>query len=88
VGGWEETITALEFTLEMFDCKDAISGNTVQAIAQAYTPLAGNPAKITVFSPEQVESIVEVATETNLDKPFLQAAYSDIHEYKQIQAKK
>lgn len=88
VGGWEEAITALEFTLEMFDRKDAISGDTVQAIAQAYTPLAGNPGKITVFTPEQVESIVKAATETMLDKPFLQAAYSDIDAYKQIQARK
>ena len=72
----------------MFDRKDAISGETVKTIVEAYKPLAGNPSKVTIFTPEQVESIVEVAARKELDKAFLEASYADIKQYGQIQAKK
>ncbi|MEW6664401.1 MAG: type I-D CRISPR-associated protein Cas7/Csc2 [Thermodesulfobacteriota bacterium] len=88
VAGWEEIITPLEFTLELFDHKDGISGATVQVIAEAYRPLAGNPSRAQVFAPEQVEVIVKAAADTVLDKAFLQASYNDIKEYRKEQAKK
>ncbi len=88
VTGWEEVLTPLEFTLELFDRKDDISGATVKTIAEAYKPLAGNPARVQVFAPEQVEAIVKAATDMALDKAFLQASYNDIKEYRKEQAKK
>jgi len=88
VAGWEEVLTPLEFTLELYDRKDDISGATVQAIAESYKPLAGNPARVQVFAPEQVEAIVKAAADTALDKAFLQAGYDDIKEYRKEQAKK
>lgn len=88
VGGWEEVITPLEFTLELFDRKDNISSETVQAVAQAYVPLAGNPKKIKVFALEEVESIVKAAADAELDKAFLEASYADIKTYRGEQEKK
>ncbi len=88
VGGWEEVITPLEFTLELFDRKDNISSETVQTVAQAYVPLAGNPKRVKVFAPEDVESIVKAAAEADLDKAFLEASYADIKAYRGEQEKK
>jgi CRISPR type I-D-associated protein Csc2 len=87
VAGWEEVITPLEFTLELYDRKDKISGETVKAIAEAYKPLAGNPARVVVFTPEQVDAIVKAAADTALDKTFLQASYDDIKKYREEQRK-
>ena len=86
--GWEEVITPLEFALELYDRKADISGATVKAIAEAYKPLTGNPARVMIFSPDQVDAIVKEAAETALDKAFLQASYDDIKEYRKEQAKK
>ena len=88
VAGWEEVITALEFTLELFDHKDAISGATVKTIAEAYQPLAGNPKRVTVFAPDQVEAVVKAVADVALDKPFLQGGYDDIRDYVTLQNKK
>jgi CRISPR type I-D-associated protein Csc2 len=88
VGGWEEVITPLEFTLELFDRKDNINSETVQTVAQAYVPLAGNPKKIKVFAPEDVEAIVKAAAEAELNKAFLEASYADIKAYRGEQEKK
>ena len=88
VAGWEEVLTPLEFTLELFDRKDDIGGATVQAIAEAYKSLAGNPARVRIFEPAQVEAIIKAATDRALDKVFLQASYDDIKEYRKEQSKK
>lgn len=86
--GWEEVLTPLEFTLELFDRKDDLSAATVQAIAEAYIPLAGNPKRIKVFTPEEVDAIVQAATAVELDKAFLEASYTDVKDYRQEQEKK
>jgi len=88
VAGWEEVLTALEFTLELYDRKDDISGATVQAIAQEYRPLAGNPALVQIFAPEQVETLVKAAADMSLDKVFLEACYEDIRQYRSEQQRK
>ncbi len=88
VAGWEEVLTALEFTLELYDRKDSLSAETVQAIAQAYVPLAGNPKKVRVFTPEEVKKIVQAATEVELDRAFLEASYNDVKAYREAQGVK
>jgi CRISPR type I-D-associated protein Csc2 len=88
VAGWEEVLTSLEFTLELYDRKDDLSAETVQAIAQAYAPLAGNPSRIKVFRPEEVEAIVRAVTAVELDKAFLEASYEDIKNYRKEQGVK
>lgn len=88
IAGWEEVLTPLEFTLELFDRKDDLSAKTVQTIAEAYVPLAGNPRRVKVFTPEEVEVIVQTATAVELDKAFLEASYADVKDYRKEQEKK
>lgn len=88
IAGWEEVLTPLEFTLELFDRKDDLSAKTVQVIAETYVPLAGNPRRVKVFTPEEVEAIVQTATAVELDKAFLEASYADVKDYRKEQEKK
>ncbi len=88
VAGWEEIITPLEFTLELFDQRANLNGNTVKAIAEKYQPLAGNPDKVKVFTPDEVDAIVKAVAETQLTKDFLQKAYDDVAQYREAQADK
>jgi len=74
--------------LELYDRKDNLSAETVQAIAQAYVPLAGNPSRVKVFTPEQVEEIVREATAVELDQAFLKASYDDVKAYRSEQGVK
>lgn len=85
VAGWEEVITPLELTLELYDMRGQISGKTVNSVVEKYKPLSGNPDKVMIFTPQQVEDIVKEAAGTKLDKKFLQEAYADIAHYREIQ---
>lgn len=88
VAGWEEVITSLEFTLELFDQKDNISLETISKIAKTYESFAANPGKVKVLTPEQVESVIHAVTSTELNKEFLQDSYTDVANYVKIQARK
>jgi CRISPR-associated protein Csc2 len=86
VAGWEEVITSLELALEMFDEMEALSPAKVyDIIAEKYIPLAGNPARVTVLRPEEVEALVRACANTELDRTFLERAYQDIKQYRNEQ---
>jgi len=86
VGAWEEVITPLELTLELYGQKDRISGETVRSILDAYKPLSGNPDHLTIFTPNEVDALVKQAADTNLDNGFLQAAYSGVTQFRAAQS--
>lgn len=88
IGGWEEVITPLELTLELYDQRDKLSGDTFKAIAGKYKPLTGNPDHVTIFEPDQVDGFVKAVAETPLDKPILERAYDDVKSYVEAQQKK
>ena len=85
VAGWEEVITALELTLELFDSKDKITGDTVKKIVEKYLPLAGNPDQVRIFTPDEVDAIVQQAADVKLSKEFLESAYEDVAQYRNLQ---
>ena len=88
IGGWEEVITPLELTLELYDQSDNLGGDTFKTIAEKYKPLAGNPDRVTIFSPDEVDGIMEAAANTPLDQSLLTAAYNDAKAYVEAQQKK
>jgi len=86
VAGWEEVITSLELTLELFDEMENFSSTKVsEIIANKYVPLAGNPGKVTILTPEEVEALVRACANTELDPPFLERTYQDIEQYRSEQ---
>lgn len=85
VAGWEEVITPLELTLELYDRQDALSGETVAGIVEQYKPLAGNPDQVKTLSPADTDAVVKAVSETKLDAEFLNAAYQDVVGYRKVQ---
>lgn len=85
VAGWEEVITPLELTLELYEDRNQISGKQIQTIVDKYKPLSGNPDKVKVFTPKEVDEIIKSAAKMPLTKEFLQAAYADVAYYRDIQ---
>lgn len=94
VAGWEEVITPLELTLELYArCVEpedegkraALDGKVMADILQAYRGLAGNPDRVKVFSLADVDGIVETAAKIALNQDFLKAAYADVLAYRKVQ---
>ncbi|NLI12599.1 type I-D CRISPR-associated protein Cas7/Csc2 [Pelotomaculum propionicicum] len=84
--GWEEVITSLELTLELYDRRDKITPAEIAAfIKRDYVPKAGNPGKVIVLKPEQTDELIKECVNTALDKGFLEKAYKDIGEYRAVQ---
>jgi len=84
--GWEEIITALELTLEL-NADNELVPERVSGILDGYKNLAGNPQKVKVFSPEEVESIVIEAAGKNIDLDLLTSLYSQVDKYRNRQLK-
>jgi CRISPR type I-D-associated protein Csc2 len=86
VAGWEEIITPLELTLELYDYKDKLTpANLAALLKDKYKTLAGNPDRIMVFSPNDVDALARECAETPLDRGFLDKAYTDVAEYRKAQ---
>jgi CRISPR type I-D-associated protein Csc2 len=85
VAGWEEIITPLELTLELYDRRDNLTGEPIKTILEGYKPLAGNKDKVTIFAPQEVEGLVKEAADVPLDKKFLEESYKDVADYRKVQ---
>ncbi len=87
VAGWEEIITSLELTLELYNRKDNISFDVIHDILKTkYLPLAGNKNKVMILEKQNVDSLISECINTDLDKQFLEKAYSQVKEYRKIQS--
>lgn len=92
--GWEEIITPLEFTLELYDKKDEIGGKTaieeiVISILQDYLQYTANPDKIKILDNEkqkgELKTIIDEARNQSLDKDFLYKVYHDVEGFRKAQ---
>lgn len=83
--GWEEAITALELTLELYDIKGDITTDTVTPILTKYKEYAGNKNKVLVLENATVEDLIDTASSIDLDKDFLKTTYGHIAKYREIQ---
>lgn len=89
VAGWEEIITPLELTLELYDKKDSLTPSAVKTLLEdKYKSLAGNPNEVTVLDPSDVEALVKECADQPLDRSFLDKAYNDIAQYRRAQGGK
>ena len=92
--GWEEVITPLELTLELYArCIEGVEGNTheelnggtVQRILETYREWGGNPSKVRVLNTNEVAALTSEVAQTELDQEFLNTAYQDMEAYRKIQ---
>jgi CRISPR-associated protein Csc2 len=84
--GWEEIITPLELTLELYDKQNDISGQSIRELLQdKYKASAGSPSRVTLLTPDEVDAVVKQCAETELDRPFLDEAYKQVSDYRALQ---
>ena len=92
VAGWEEVITSLEFTLELYDkiidenTDNKIIKEKVKSILESYKEMAGNKNKITIEG--ETDEIIKAVQETELGKDFLDKVYTDSQDFYKTQNKK
>lgn len=88
VGGWEEIITPLELTLELYDDRGAMGDpDKLAATLNQYKPKSGNPKEVKILSGSEIDTLVSDCVNTPLDKPFLEKAYKDIKDYRNEQGR-
>lgn len=89
VAGWEEIVTPLELTMELYDQKDKIDPAALRTLLNGkYKALAGNPDKVTVLTTEEVDTLVDESAKTSLDRSFLDKVYNDVAEYRKAQVER
>lgn len=87
--GWEEIITPLELTLELYDQKDGLDPAALKTLLETkYKALAGSPERVVVLGSTDVDAVIKECAETSLDRRFLDKAYNDIAEYRKEQGEK
>ncbi|MBV9300664.1 MAG: type I-D CRISPR-associated protein Cas7/Csc2 [Acidobacteriaceae bacterium] len=83
VAGWEEIITPLELTLELYERRTNIDRAIIASfLEREYKPKAGTPAKVKVLSDSEIESVISECANTNIDNAFLADAYKAVKEYR------
>ncbi len=89
VAAWEELITPLELTMELYEQNDKFDADAVTALLKSrYVPLAGNPDRVSVFATTEIDALVKECADTPLDRTFLDKAYNDIADYRKLQSRK
>jgi CRISPR type I-D-associated protein Csc2 len=89
VAGWEEIVTPLELTMELYDQKDKLDPTVLQTLLDGkYKTIAGNPHKVTVLTPQEVDTLIKECAETPLDRSFLDKTYNDVADYRKAQGEK
>src|SRR4029077_15671758 len=77
--GWEEIITSLELTLELYDQKKELSAADLRNLLESkYKSSAGSPGEVTLLGTDEIDAIVKECAETELDGSFLDDAYSAV----------
>lgn len=84
-GGWEEIITPLELTLELYEHRDNLTGEVVTEILGRYSAYTGNPEQLTILKPAEVDKAVKEATSIQLERGFLDKIYKDVAVYREQQ---
>jgi CRISPR type I-D-associated protein Csc2 len=86
IAGWEEVITSLELTLELYDRRNNNTpANIAEFIKKDYVPKAGNPDRVIVLEEEQTDELIKGLVNTALDKGLLEKTYKDIKNYRSMQ---
>lgn len=85
--GWEEIITPLELTLELYDTKEQLTIESVRdLLEEKYKPMAGNPKRVLLLNSTELDALVQECGETELSSAFLDNAYKAVADYRRAQA--
>jgi CRISPR-associated protein Csc2 len=86
VAGWEEIITPLELTLELYDHQvNGITPDAVTKLLETYKGGAAHRGKVKTLSVAEVEVLVDAVGAFELGKEFIASTYGDAEAYRQAQ---
>lgn len=86
VAGWEEIITPLELTLELYDRQaKGIAPAQVKTILDEYAEGAAHHGRVNVLAVEDVETLITEVGKFELSKDFLKSAYEEAETYREAQ---
>jgi CRISPR type I-D-associated protein Csc2 len=89
VAGWEEIITSLELTLELYDRQaGGLRPEVVAELLEGYKESAAHRSKVKVLSVSEVEALVDAVGKFDLEKEFVAAAYEEAEAYRDAQGEK
>jgi CRISPR type I-D-associated protein Csc2 len=84
--GWEEIITPLELTLELYDQKEELNAAALRILLESkYRSSAGSPGRVTLLEPDEIDALVKECAETELNRSFMDDAYSAVAAYRALQ---
>jgi len=87
VAGWEEIITPLELTLELYDTRETLERDPLAELLQReYRSRAGSPSKVRILSSKEIDEVVSECAAVDLNSEFLSGAYKDVKDYRAAQA--
>jgi hypothetical protein len=85
--GWEEIITPLELTLELYDQKEELSAAALRTLLESkYKSSAGNPGEVTLLEPDEIDTLVKECAQTELSRSFLDDTYNAVAAYRKLQS--
>ncbi len=97
VAGWEEIITPLELTLELYDQaigpednkgKGGLDADALRKLLiDKYKKWAAMPDRVRILEHQEIDALVSECSERNLDRDFLDKAYTDVEQYRSAQAR-
>ncbi|MFQ6056476.1 MAG: type I-D CRISPR-associated protein Cas7/Csc2 [Methanosarcinales archaeon] len=88
--GWEEVITPLELTLELYELykNQNVDTNTINNMLQKYKEYTAFENKVMVVEEKEVQEIISCASKYDLNKEFLEEAFNDVKEFRKKQGSK
>lgn len=89
VAAWEELITPLELTMELYDQKDKLDADALKTLLESkYKLMAGNPDRVSVLAASEIDTLVKESADIPLDRGFLDKTYNDVTDYRKAQSSK
>jgi len=86
VAGWEEIITPLELTLDLYDRQaTGITLDSVHELLNGYKQATAHRSKVSILSTAEVESLVQAVSTFELDGDFLAHTYAAAEAYRKFQ---
>lgn len=82
--GWEEIISPLELTLELYanyENTQNIDGNLIHSVLESYKKKCAFVNKVKILTTEEVANICTSIQEFDLSRQFLDHAYDDVTKY-------
>ncbi|MHA1876622.1 MAG: type I-D CRISPR-associated protein Cas7/Csc2 [Promethearchaeota archaeon] len=88
IGGWEEIITPLELTLELYDKynkKKALEQKQLIEILEKYKEMAGFSNKVSIITGEELDGLVTNIASYELNKDFIKEFIKDAEDFRKEQ---